>query len=59
MEKNSVTRQRLREKYGDKLIKFQGNYYLKGEPPLKGQSEPFALEDGTPIQFVAWFMDDC
>lgn len=56
---NNHTRKMLRRKYGDKLIKYMGNYYVKGEEPCDGQSEPLALEDGTPIQFVAWFMDDC
>lgn len=56
---NNWTRRKLREKYGERLIKYKGNYYVKGDEPDPGQSEPLALEDGTPIRFVAWFMDDC
>lgn len=56
---NASTRRRLREKYGDRLIKYQGRYYVKGEQPCDGQAEPHALPDGTPIRFEAWFMDDC
>ena len=56
---NSWTRKMLRKKYGDSLIKYRGSYYVKGEQACEGQSEPTQLEDGTPIRFVAWFMDDC
>ena len=49
----------LKKRYGKKLIKigFQG-WYLKGEQPAKGQGKPFKLDDGTPVRFVAWFMDE-
>ena len=56
---NAQYRAKLRRQHGDKLIKYKGTYYLKGEQPCKGQSEPLQLDDGTPIKFVAWFMDDC
>jgi len=56
---NAGVRRRLRERYGDLLIKYKGRYYVKGEQPVEGQSDPHALEDGTPLRFVAWFMDDC
>ena len=56
---NNHTRKMLKRKYGNRLIKYKGSYYVKDEQPTKGQSEPFSLPDGTPIMFVAWFMDDC
>jgi hypothetical protein len=49
---------RLKRKYGDKLIKVKGTWYLKNEQPLDGQVEPFHLDDGTPIQFVVWYMSE-
>lgn len=49
----------LREMYGKNLIKFKGSYYVRGDSPDEGQGEPTKLDDGTPIRFVAWFMDDC
>lgn len=48
----------MKEKYGDKLIKVGDTWYLKGEEPLEGQSEPLKLQDGTPIQFLVWFMGE-
>jgi len=55
---NGCTKKRLKKKYGDKMIKVGGTYYLKGEQPLQGQDEPKALPDGTPIQFLVWFMEE-
>ena len=49
---------RLKKQYGEKLIKVGGSWYIKGEQPLEGQGEPFALEDGTPIRFAAWYMEE-
>ncbi len=57
-ECNGCDLARLKEKYGDKLIKFAGSWYLKGEQPAQGQSEPLALPDGTPIRFVVWYMSE-
>ena len=47
----------LKKKYGDQLIKFRGSWYLRNEQPGSGQIEN-ALPDGTPIHFVAWYMDE-
>lgn len=58
-ETNAQKRKKLQRQYGDKLIKYAGNYYEKGGQPVEGQSEPRSLQDGTPIRFIAWFMDDC
>ena len=49
---------RLKKKYGDKLIKVKGSWYVRGELPGKGQDDPISLADGTPIRFVAWFMSE-
>jgi hypothetical protein len=48
----------MKEKYGEKLIKVGDTWYLKGEQPAQGQSEPLVLQDGTPIKFMAWFMSE-
>lgn len=55
---NGCTLERMKKQYGEKLIKFDGSWYLKGEQPGPGQSRPKQLPDGTPIQFVAWFMSE-
>jgi hypothetical protein len=52
----------LQEQYGDNLISYKGRYYKKNSPPCEGQGEPLKLPDGTPICFLAWFMEvgiDC
>jgi len=49
---------RLKKKWGERLIKVQGSWYLAGMPPDKGQDEPTHLPNGIPIQFVAWFMSE-
>ena len=48
---------KLKKKYGDRLIKFRGSWYLKNEQPGSGQIEN-SLPDGTPIRFAAWFMSE-
>ena len=48
---------RKKKVYGDRLIKFRGSWYEKGALPGSGQIEN-ALPDGTPIHFVAWYMDE-
>lgn len=55
---NGCDLERLKEKYGKKLIKVNGTWYLKDEQPAQGQSEPLALKDGTPIRFVVWYMSE-
>ena len=55
---NGCEVERLKKVYGDGLIKFNGEWYLKNETPLAGQEEPCQLPDGTPIRFVAWFMSE-
>jgi len=57
-ECNGCYLERLKKKYGNKLIKVGDSWYLKNEQPAQGQSEPLKLKDGTPIQFVAWFMSE-
>jgi hypothetical protein len=47
---NGCMLERLEKEYGDKLIKVEGAWYIKGEQPAPGQ--------GTPIKFVAWFMSE-
>jgi hypothetical protein len=48
----------MKRKYGDRLIKYKGSWYLKNTPPADGQSEPKQLKDGTPIHFVVWYMSE-
>jgi len=48
----------LKKQHGDKLVKRGDSWYLRGEPPAPGQGAPLADEDGTPLQFVAWFMSE-
>jgi hypothetical protein len=48
----------LKTRHGDKLVKFGENWYIKDNPPCRGQSPPLSLNDGTPIRFVAWFMSE-
>ena len=55
---NGCSLEILKKRYGDRLIKVNGTWYVKGEPPLPGQSEPKRLPDGTPIRFAAWFMNE-
>lgn len=55
---NGCSLARLKREYGDRLIKYLGSWYVKGDSPADGQGEPLKLEDGTPIRFVAWFMDE-
>jgi len=55
---NGCTLARLKRKYGDRLIKYRGSWYLKNEQPADGQGEPLQLPNGMPIQFVAWFMSE-
>ena len=56
---NGCYLQELKEKYGQKLIKIKRNWYVIGEKPADGQSEPKCLF-GTPIpiRFVSWFMSE-
>jgi hypothetical protein len=63
---NGCSLARYKAKYKDRLVKVGDTYYVKGEEPMPGQSEPTSLEDGTPIRFLVWFMseghsydDDC
>lgn len=55
---NGCYLEQLKKKYGSKLIKHAGSWYLVGEQPLPGQGEPYQLPNGTPIQFVVWFMGE-
>lgn len=57
MSLNCCRRRELKVRHGSKMIAYRGNYYLKNEPPDAGQGPPFALPDGTPICFVAWYME--
>ncbi len=55
---NGCMLEALKARYGDKLIRVGDTWYLRGEQPTAGQSEPYALPDGTSIRFVAWFMSE-
>jgi hypothetical protein len=54
---NCCARRRAKNRYGDEMVYFRGTYYRKGRMPAQGQSGPQALPDGTPIQFLAWYME--
>ena len=55
---NGCSLARYKAKYKDKLIKIGDTYYVIGEEPMPGQSEPHSLPDGTPIRFLVWFMSE-
>lgn len=55
---NGCDLERLKKKYGARIIKVGGSWYLKNEEPAPGQSKPLALPDGTPIRFMAWYMSE-
>jgi hypothetical protein len=55
-ECNYCLHRRLKRKYGERLVEYKGSFYEKGAAPGPGQREN-ALEDGTPIRFLAWYME--
>ena len=57
-ECNGCCLERMKAKYGKKLIKYKSNWFLKNASPVKGQGAPFELPDGSPIRFIAWFMSE-
>ena len=55
---NGCALERLEKKWGKRLKKINGSYYVVGLPPVDGQGEPTHLPNGVPLQFVAWFMSE-
>ena len=54
---NGCMLQKMKERYGDKLIRYEGSWYLRDSAPAEGQPIT-SLPDGTPIKFMAWFMSE-
>ena len=54
---NFCSLKNLQKRYGDSLLFYRGNYYEQNVSPGEGQGEPSKLPDGTPIRFLAWFME--